>query len=137
MVRFPVQSIHGDVHCKLIPPDLSLSQIAQATQLVEDDRAQGTGILYSQLQRGIGLFFTCVVMDNATTKGGTLIGIKTVTSKFAMSDAADHMNEVPSVEVFEPVLIQVMSVGAAVKIHRRRVLDPVLVTSVLCNIQYT
>ena len=43
------------------------------------------------------------------------------------------MDEVSAVEIFEPVLIQVMSVQTMVKVMDRRILNTVLITSILWN----
>ena len=68
---------------------------------------------------------------SAPSEGGALIGIEVVTGEFAASHPTDGVNKVTMVEIFEPVLIRVMGVGAMVEVHRRRVFPTFLVTSVL------
>ena len=46
---------------------------------------------------------------------------------------ADGMDEVSAIEIFEPVLIRVMGVGPTMEVSGRRVLNPVLIMSVLGN----
>ena len=69
--------------------------------------------------------------DNTATKSSALIRVQSVTSKLMTGHPTDGMNKVPAVKVFKPVLIQVVSVGSAVEVQSGRVLDPILVTSVL------
>ena len=88
----------------------------QSTRLVEDDGAQSTGVLHGQLQRGIGFFFTRVVMDDSATEGGTLVWVEVMTSKFVTGHPADGMNKVATVEIFKPILIRVMRVGTMIKV---------------------
>ena len=47
------------------------------------------------------------------------------------------MDEILTIEVFEPVLIGIVGVGTMVKLMSRGVLDPVLVTSILGRCQNT
>ena len=47
------------------------------------------------------------------------------------------MDEVPSVEIFKPILIRVVSVGATVEIMSRRVFNSILVTGILQESQNT
>ena len=70
-------------------------------------------------------------MDNATMKGGALVGIKMVASEFATSHATNGVDKVAVVKVFEPILIQIVSVGATVEVHRWRILPTLLITGVL------
>ena len=64
-----------------------------------------------------------------------LVGIKLVTCQLTMGHTTDGMDKVPTVKIFEPVLVRVMSVGPTMEIGRRRVLNPVLITSILQNNQ--
>ena len=114
-------------------PSVSLSQVAKATRLVEDDGAQSTSVLHSELQSWIPLFFAHVVMDDTATKGSALVRIEVMARQFATSHPTDGVDEIPAVQVFEPVLIQVMRVGAAVEVVSRRILTAFLVTSVLSS----
>ena len=77
------------------------------------------------------VFLTRVVTDDTMTKGSALIEIKMVAGELATSYTTDCVDEVVMIEIFKPVLIRVMSVGAMVKVHRRRVFPTLLVTSVL------
>ena len=70
-------------------------------------------------------------MDDAAAEGGTLVGVKLVTRQLATSYPTDGVNEVSTIEIFEPVLIWVVSVGPTMEVGSGRVLDPVLITSVL------
>ena len=101
------------------------------TRLVEHDGTQGTSIFHSQLQGGIGLLFASVVANDTAVKGGALIWIQLVTSEFAMRHPTDGMDEVTMVQIFKPILIWAMSVGATVEVQSRRVFHPILVTSIL------
>ena len=76
-------------------------------------------------------------MNDTAAKGSMLIQIKSVTSKFATCYLTDGVDKITTVEVLETVLVQVMSIGSVIEIHRRGILNPVLVTSVLWNIQCT
>ena len=67
---------------------------------------------------------------------GTLVRVEMVTREFATSHTANHVDEITAVEIFKPVLIQVMGVGTMIEIVRRRVFPTLFITSVLCNIQY-
>ena len=64
-------------------------------------------------------------------EGGTLVGIKLVTSQLMMSHPTDGMNEISTIEILEPALVRVMGVGPMVEVSRGRVFNPVLVTSIL------
>ena len=110
---------------------LSLGQVTKMTRLVEDDGAQGTSILYGQLQCRVSLLFTCVVTNNTVTEGGTLIRIKTMVGQLAVSHPANGMYEISAIEIFETVLIRIMGVGLTVEVQRQGVLDPVLIMSIL------
>ena len=70
-------------------------------------------------------------MNDAMTKSGVLVGIEMVVGQLMTSHLADDMDEISAVEIFEPVLIWLMSVRSTVEIGRRRVFNSVLVTSVL------
>ena len=74
-------------------------------------------------------------MDNATTKGGALIGIKLVTSQLMTSHLADGMDEIPTIEIFKSILIQVMGIGPTMEVGSGRVFNPILITSILQNSQ--
>ena len=69
--------------------------------------------------------------DNTTTESGMLIGIKMMTGQLATGHMTNRVNEITTVEVFKPILVQVMSVGTAVEVQHRQILLTVLVTSVL------
>ena len=60
-----------------------------------------------------------------------LIRVKLVTSQLTMRHLADGMDEISSIEIFEPVLIWVMGVGLTMEVGSRRVLDPVFIMSIL------
>ena len=58
-----------------------------------------------------------------------------MTCQLAAGHSTDGVNEVTTVEVFKPILIQVMSVGPMVEVGSGGVLDPVLITSILKHYQ--
>ena len=70
--------------------------------------------------------------DNTATEGSTLVWVETMTSH-----PTDGVDEVPTVQVFEPILVGVMCVGTSIELMSRRILDPVLVTSILGGRQDT
>ena len=92
-----------------------LSEHATTVQLIEDDGAQGTGILHGQLQGGVSLFFAHVVTDYAATKGGALVWVKSMTCQLAACHPADGVDKVPTVQVFKPVLVRIMHIGTTVE----------------------
>ena len=65
------------------------------------------------------------------TKGGTLIRIQLVMRQLAMGHPTDGVNEVAMIQVFEPVLVRIMGIGATIKLVSRRVFNPILIMSVL------
>ena len=60
-----------------------------------------------------------------------LIGIQTMMGKFTISHTTNGMDEIATVKVFEPILIQIMGVGPTIEVQSGRVFDPVLITSIL------
>ena len=64
---------------------------------------------------------------------GTLIRVKLVTSQLTTSHPTDGMDEVSAIEIFEPVLIQVVGVGPTMEVDGGGVLNPVLIMSILGN----
>ena len=70
-------------------------------------------------------------MNNTATEGGALIRIKSVTSQFAVGHPTDGVDKVLTVEILEPILIRIVGVRATVELVGRRILNPVLVTSIL------
>ena len=74
--------------------------------------------------------------NDATTEGGALVRIKVMATKLATGYPADGVDEVGPVEIFEPVLVRIMGVGTTIEVVSRRVLPTLLVTCILCNIQY-
>ena len=69
--------------------------------------------------------------NNATTEGGALVRIKVMATELTTSHPTDGMDEVGPVKIFEPVLIRVVGVGAAVEIIGRRIFPTLLVTCIL------
>ena len=65
------------------------------------------------------------------TKGGVLVGIKTITCQLAAHYLADGMDEILMVEVFEPVFIGIMGVGPMVELMSGGVLYPIFVMNML------
>ena len=60
-----------------------------------------------------------------------MVRIKMMATKFATSDPTDRMDEIGAVEIFEPVLIRVVSVGPTVEVIGRRIFPTLLVTCIL------
>ena len=71
-------------------------------------------------------------MTNDTpTEGSALVWVEMMAAKFSTSNPTYGVDEVGAVQIFEPVLIRVMGVGAAVEVIGRRVLPTFLVTCIL------
>ena len=70
-------------------------------------------------------------------EGCTLVQIKPVTCKFVTSHPADGMDKIIMVEVFKPVLIGIMGVGMMIELMSGRVLNTILITSILERCQNT
>ena len=62
---------------------------------------------------------------------GALVGIQTVTSQLAACHPTDRVNEVSVIEIFKPILIQVVGVGVTVEVMGRGILDTIFIASVL------
>ena len=77
------------------------------------------------------VFFARVVTDDATVERSALIRVQVMTSEFATGHTTDRVDEVPTVKVLKPILVRVVSVGTMVEIHRQRVFNTVLITSIL------
>ena len=71
------------------------------------------------------------MMNDTVMECGTLVQVEVMMSKFMAGHATDGVDEIVTVQVFKPVLVRVVGVQATVKVHRGRVLDPVLITSIL------
>ena len=71
------------------------------------------------------------------TKCGTLVRVKMMMREFATSHATDGVDEVLTEQIFEPILIRVVSVGMAVEVVRRRVFTTLLITCILRSSQHT
>ena len=65
------------------------------------------------------------------TKGGVLIRVKVVVSQLVMSHLADCMDEIPTVQVFEPIFVRIVRIGSTIELMGRRVLNPLLIMSIL------
>ena len=72
-------------------------------------------------------------MYDTATESSTLIRIEVVPSQLMTHHPTDGMDEISTIEIFEPVLIRVVGVGSTVEIGHRRVFYPVLITSILQN----
>ena len=66
-----------------------------------------------------------------------MVRVKLVMSQLVVSHLTDGMDEISTVEIFEPVLIWVVSIGPTMEVGRGRVLNPVLITSILKYSQLT
>ena len=62
---------------------------------------------------------------------GMLVRIKLVMSQLATGHPTDSVDKVAVVQIFEPVLIRVMSVGTTMEVRSQRVFNSVLITSIL------
>ena len=74
-------------------------------------------------------------MNNATLECSVLIRVESMMRQLAMHHPTDGMNEIPTVEIVEPVFIGIMDVRAAVEIMSRRVLHPILIVSILKDVK--
>ena len=74
-------------------------------------------------------------MNNATVKGGALVRIQIMMCQLPTHHPTDGVDEVAMVEVFKTVLIGIVSVGSTIEIVSGRVLDAILITSILQNIR--
>ena len=137
MICLSVQSFQLHVGRVLVPTNLSLRQITKAAGLVENDGAQSTGVLHSELESRVTLFLARVVTDNAVTKGSALVRVQMVTTELATSHTANHVDKVGPVKILEPVLVRIVSIGTAVEIVRRRIFTTLLVTCILRSSQHT
>ena len=54
-----------------------------------------------------------------------------VTAQLSTRHTADGMDEIAAVQIFKPVLVQVVGIGMTVEIVGRRIFSTLLVTSVL------
>ena len=54
-----------------------------------------------------------------------------MTSELMTSYLTDSMDEVSTIKILEPILIQIVGVGSMIEVQSRRVLDSVLVTGIL------
>ena len=69
--------------------------------------------------------------DDTATEGGTLVRVKVMTAEFATGHTTNRVDEVGTVQIFEPVLIRVVGVGTTIEVVGRRVLPTFLVTCIL------
>ena len=69
--------------------------------------------------------------NNTLTEGGSLIGIKLMTSQFAPSHMTDGMDEVVTVKIFKTILIRIVGVGPTIEVQSGRVFHSILITSIL------
>ena len=76
-------------------------------------------------------------MDNSPTESGTLVWIQVVAAKLAAGHPTDRVDKVPTVQIFEPVLVRVMGVGMTIEVICRRILAALLVMCILKPDQYT
>ena len=60
-----------------------------------------------------------------------LIGVEMMTSEFATGHATNGMDKVVVIEILEPILVQIMSVGMVIEVHRWRIFPTLLITGVL------
>ena len=73
--------------------------------------------------------------DNALTKGGALIRIKSMMCQLAASHPTDSMDEVPMVQIFKSVLVRVVGVGTTVELMSGGVFNTILVMSILEDVR--
>ena len=60
-----------------------------------------------------------------------LVRVQTMVSQLAMCHTTNGMDEGMVVKIFKPVLVQVMGVRTTVEVMSRRILDSVLIVSIL------
>ena len=58
-------------------------------------------------------------------------------SQLAAHHPTNRVDEIPTVQVFEPILIRIVGVGTAVELVGRRVFNPVFIMSILGTCQNT
>ena len=58
-------------------------------------------------------------------------------SQLVACHLTNSMDEIPMVQIFEPILVRIVSVETAVELMSRRVFNPVFVMSILGGYQYT
>ena len=56
-------------------------------------------------------------------------------SQFVTGHLANGMDEISAVEILESVLVWVMGIGLMMEVGSRRVLNPILITSILKHSQ--
>ena len=93
--------------------------------------AQSTGVLHGSFQSQVTFFLTRVVMDNAATESGLLIGVQVMAAQLTASNAANGVDKVQAEEIFELVLVRVVGVRTTIEIVCRRIFSTLLITSVL------
>ena len=69
--------------------------------------------------------------DYAATEGSALVRIEVMATKFATGHPTDGMDEVGPVQILEPVLVRVVSVGTTIEVVGWRILPTLLVTCIL------
>ena len=69
--------------------------------------------------------------DDATMEHSVLIGVKMMMSQFAAYHPTNGVDEVLAIEIFKPVLIQVMGIRMMIKVVHQGVFNAVLVASIL------
>ena len=70
-------------------------------------------------------------MDDATTERSTLIRVQTMTCRLAACHLTNGVDEVAVVQIFKPILIQVMGVGAMVEFMSQGIFNSILIMSIL------
>ena len=65
------------------------------------------------------------------TEHNVLIGVKMMMSQFAACHLTNGVDEVSAIEIFKPILIQVMGIRMMIKVVHRGVFNAVLVASIL------
>ena len=58
-----------------------------------------------------------------------------MTHQLAMCHLTDGMDEVVMVKIFEPILVQIVGIGATVEVMSRGVFNTVLITSILQSLR--
>ena len=73
--------------------------------------------------------------DNPMTEGGALVRVKLMTGEFMMSHPLSHptdgMDKIMMVEIFKTVLVRVVGVGMTIEVVCQRILDTILIVSIL------
>ena len=135
LINFLIQPVHCHVDSELVPTHLSLHQVTKVAGLIKDDSPQSPGIFHGHLQDQICLFLPHIAMDDAVLEGSTLVWVQLVMRQLASGHPTQSVDEVPAIQVVEPILVWIVGVGLTIKVMSGRVLHPILITSILEDVR--